>query len=46
MVNASKRKNLNYLITGSKPTVKKLKEAKDLKTNILNEEDWNKLVNK
>ena len=39
-------KNLNYLITGSKPTVKKLKEAKDLKTNILNEEDWNKLVNK
>ena len=39
-------KNLNYLIIGSKPTVKKLKEAKDLKINILNEEDWNKLLNK
>ena len=39
-------KNLNYLVTGSKPTNRKLNEARDLKINILNEKDWNKLINK
>ena len=39
-------KNLNYLIKGSKPTTRKLHEARDLKINILNEKDWNDLVNK
>ena len=39
-------KNLNYLIIGNKPTRRKLHEARDLKINILNEKDWNKLVNK
>ena len=36
----------NYLIIGNKPTRRKLHEARDLKINILNEKDWNKLVNK
>jgi DNA ligase (NAD+) len=39
-------KNLNYLIIGNKPTRRKLHEARDLKISILNEKDWNKLVNK
>jgi len=39
-------KNLNYLIIGNKPTRRKLHEARDLKINILNEKEWNKLVNK
>mgnify|MGYP002863477620 FL=1 len=39
-------KNLNYLVIGSKPTTRKLNEARDLKINILNEKDWNKLINK
>ena len=34
-------KNLNYLIIGNKPTIRKLNEARDLKINILNEKDWN-----
>ena len=39
-------KNLNYLIIGNKATRRKLHEARDLKISILNEKDWNKLVNK
>ena len=30
----------------SGPTNRKLNEARDLKINILNEKDWNKLINK
>ena len=39
-------KKLNYLITGeSKPTTRKIIEAKKLNIKILKEDDWNKIIN-
>ncbi|MCI5053729.1 MAG: NAD-dependent DNA ligase LigA [Pelagibacteraceae bacterium] len=42
----SPSKKLDYLVTGdSKPTVKKINQAKDLGIKILKEKDWYKLIN-
>ena len=39
-------KKLDYLVAGdSKPTVKKINQAKDLGVKILKEKDWYKLIN-
>ena len=39
-------KKLNILVVGnSKPTKKKIDKAKELKIQIINEEDWYKLLN-
>ncbi|EMH79814.1 DNA ligase (NAD+) [alpha proteobacterium HIMB114] len=39
-------KKLDYLVAGdSKPTLKKINQAKDLGTKILKEKDWYKLIN-
>ena len=37
---------LNYLVTGDKPTTKKVKKAKELKIKIITQEDWSKMLNK
>ena len=37
-------KKLNYLIIGSKPTNKKINEAKKFNVQIINEEEWIKIV--
>ena len=40
-------KKLNYLVIGnSKPTKKKIEKAKELKINIMSEENWYKLLNR
>ena len=39
-------KKTDFLVTGSqKPTIRKINEAKNLNIKILNEEDWNKIIN-
>ena len=39
-------KKTNFLIVGSqKPTTRKINEAKKLNVKILNEKDWNKIIN-
>jgi len=39
-------KKLNFLVSGdSKPTVKKINQAKELEIKLLNENDWYKLIN-
>ena len=42
--NVSQR--LNYLITGEKPTKRKIEKAKELKVKILNQTEWFKMLNK
>ena len=42
--NVSKR--LNYLITGEKPTKRKVETAKELKIKILSQTEWLKILNK
>ena len=37
---------LNYLITGEKPTNKKIKKAKELSIKILTQDEWIKMLNK
>ena len=39
-------KKLDYLIIGEKPTTKKINNAKDLNINIINQEQWLKMLNK
>ncbi len=39
-------KKLDYLIVGDKPTIKKINAAKELKVNIIKQEDWLKMLNK
>jgi len=39
-------KKLNYLVTGEKPTNKKVKKAKKLKIKILTQDEWIKMLNK
>ncbi len=41
---SSVNKNLNYLITGDKPTIKKITKAKELNTLILDQKDFLKLL--
>ena len=39
-------KKLDYLIVGdSKPTIKKINQAKDLNIEIIIEKEWNRLLN-
>ena len=38
-------KKLDYLIVGDKPTTKKVKKAKELKINIISQNDWLKMLN-
>ena len=37
---------LNFLVIGEKPTNKKIKKAKELKTKILTQDEWIKMLNK
>ena len=40
-------KKLDYLVVGnSKPTRKKIEKAKELKINIITEENWHELLNR
>ena len=39
-------KRLDYLITGEKPTIKKVNTAKVLGVQIINQEEWIKMLNK
>mgnify|MGYP001321940314 FL=1 len=39
-------RKLNYLIVGTKPTAKKVNIAKNLNINIINQEEWIKMLNK
>ena len=42
----SMSKKLDFLIVGdSKPTKKKIDQAKELKIKIINEKEWNKILN-
>ena len=39
-------KKLNFLVVGdSKPTKKKIDQAKELKIKIITEKEWNKILN-
>ena len=39
-------KKTDFLVTGSqKPTIRKINDAKNLNIKILNEDDWNKIIN-
>ena len=37
---------LSYLVTGEKPTAKKIKKAKELNIKILTQDEWTKMLNK
>ena len=39
-------KKLNYLIIGEKPTLKKIKNAKELNINIISQDEWINMLNK
>ena len=39
-------KKLNYLVTGEKPTIKKVNNAKKLGIKIINQHEWMKMLNK
>ena len=39
-------KNLDYLIAGEKPTIKKINDAKKLKIEVINQDEWLKMLNK
>ena len=39
-------KKLNYLVSGKKPTSRKILQAKELKIQILNEEEFFKMLNR
>jgi DNA ligase (NAD+) len=39
-------KKLNYLIVGEKPTLKKIKNAKELNINIISQDEWINMLNK
>ncbi len=38
-------KKLDYLVIGEKPTNKKIKQAKELKIKVINQSEWEKLLN-
>ena len=42
---SSVSKKLNYLIVGEKPTLKKVNQAKEIKIKIINQVEFNKLIN-
>ena len=39
-------KKLDFLIIGEKPTVKKINTAKELNINVINQDEWIKMLNK
>ena len=39
-------KKLDYLITGEKPTMKKVNSAKELNINVINQNEWIKMLDK
>ena len=39
-------KKLNYLVTGEKPTIKKVNNAEKLGIKIINQHEWMKMLNK
>ncbi len=39
-------KKLDYLITGEKPTIKKVNTAKELDVQVINQQEWIKMLNK
>ena len=39
-------KKLDYLVVGEKPTKKKINNAKELNVNVINQEEWEKMLNK
>jgi len=39
-------KKLDYLIIGEKPTNKKVNLAKELKINVISQDEWMKMLNK
>ena len=39
-------KKLDYLVVGEKPTTKKINNAKELNVNVINQEEWEKMLNK
>ena len=39
-------KKLNYLVVGEKPTTKKISKAKKLNVNVINQEEWEEMLNK
>ena len=39
-------KKLDYLITGEKPTMKKIKKAEELKINVITQNEWIKMLDK
>ena len=43
---SSVSKKLNYLITGEKPTKKKIETAKALKIKIIDQEEFLRMLNK
>ena len=38
-------KKLDYLVIGEKPTVKKVKQAKELNIKVITQAEWRKLLN-
>ncbi len=38
-------KKLDYLVTGEKPTAKKVKQAKELNIKVISQPEWKKLLN-
>ena len=42
---SSVSKKLDYLITGDKPTKRKIENAKELKIKILSQSEWIKMLN-
>ena len=38
-------KKLDYLVIGEKPTIKKVKQAKELSIKVINQNEWRKLLN-
>ena len=39
-------KKLDYLVVGEKSTTKKINNAKELNVNVINQEEWEKMLNK
>ena len=39
-------KKLDFLIIGGKPTIKKVNNAKELNINVINQDEWMKILNK
>ena len=45
-ISSNVNKKLNYLITGEKPTTKKISIAKELHIKIINQKEWLEMLNK